>query len=101
MVGAKQTGKTVFMTVLLHQLQNGIARRYDAAVDIVGDMPDGRSAATAWTIDLERPLFSDRRMVEQTRQGNGRQPPYVVHWRQARRILFFDRRKTTAMAYYD
>src|SRR5260370_28978468 len=101
MVGAKQTGKTVFMTVLLHQLQNGIARRYDAAVDIVGDMPDGRSAATAWTIALERPLFSDRRMVGQTRQGNGGQPRYLVQWRQSRRILFFDRTKTMAMSFSD
>jgi hypothetical protein len=102
MVGAKQTGKTVFMTVLLHQLQNGVARRYDAAVDIVGDMPDRRSAATAWTMDLERPLFRERRMVEATRQGaDGRQPPYVVQWRQSRRFLFLDRTKTMAMSFYD
>jgi hypothetical protein len=102
MVGAKQTGKTVFMTVLLHQLQNGIARQHDAAVDIVGDMPDGRSAATAWTLDLERPLFREGRMLEQTRQRNdGRQPPYVVQWRQSRRFLFLDRTKTMAMSFYD
>ena len=102
MVGAKQTGKTVFMTVLLHQLQNGIARRYDAAVDIVGDMPDGRSAATAWTLDLERPLFREGRMVRPTPEGlDGRQPPYVVQWRQSRRFLFFDRTKTMAMSFYD
>jgi hypothetical protein len=102
MVGAKQTGKTVFMTVLLHQLQNGIARRYDAAVDIVGDLPDGRSAATAWTMDLERPLFRERRMFEQTRQRfDGRQPPYVVQWRQSRRFLFLERAKTMTMSFYD
>ncbi len=102
MVGAKQTGKTVFMTVLLHQLQNGIARRHDAAVDIVGDMPDGRSAATAWTMDLERPLFREGRMIEATRERrDGRQPPYVVQWRQSRRFLFLDRTKTMAMSFYD
>lgn len=103
MVGAKHTGKTVFMTVLLHQLQNGIARRFDAAVDIVGDMPDGRSAATAWAADLERPLFSERRMVEATRQQRtaGRQPPYVVQWRQPRRFLFLERIRTLALSFYD
>jgi len=102
MVGAKGTGKTVFMTVLLHQLQNGVGRRYDAAVEIVGDMPDGRSAATAFSADLERPLFSRRQMLEFTRQGNdGRQPPYVVQWRQSKRFLFLDRSKTMALSFYD
>lgn len=103
MVGAKQTGKTVFMTVLLHQLQNGIARRYDAAVDIVGDMPDGtRSAATAWANDLERPLFRERRLVEFTRQvADGRQPPWVVQWRQPRRVLLLNRTRTMALSFYD
>jgi len=90
------------MTVLLHQLQNGVARRYDAAVDIVGDLPDGRSAASAWATDLERPLFSDRRMLEATRQSsNSRQPPFVVQWRQPRRFLFLDRTKTMALSFYD
>ncbi|HUZ26147.1 MAG TPA: hypothetical protein VMV07_20530 [Streptosporangiaceae bacterium] len=104
MVGAKGTGKTVFMTVLLHQLQNGVARRYGASVDIVGDTPDGlRSAATAWMADFERPLFTDRSMIQQTAQAKdaGRQPPFVVQWRQPRRVLFFDRTKTMALSFYD
>jgi hypothetical protein len=103
MVGAKGTGKTIFMTVLLHQLQNGVARRYGASVDIVGDTPDGkRSAATAWMTDFERPLYTDRRMLALTAQAEeGRQPPFVVQWRQPRRILFFDRTKTMALSFYD
>jgi hypothetical protein len=104
MVGSKGTGKTVFMTVLLHQLQNGVARRYGASVDIVGDTPDGQqSAATAWMNEFERPLFSERRMISLTGQAKeaGRQPPFVVQWRQPRRVLFFDRTKTMALSFYD
>ena len=101
MVGARGTGKTVFMTVLLHQLQNGVGRRYDAAVEIVGDMPDGRSAATAFSADLERPLFSRRQMIQKTEERFGRQPPFVVQWRQPKRFLFLDRTKTMALSFYD
>ena len=103
MVGAPSTGKTVFMTVLLHQLLNGIARRYGASVEIVGDTPDGQSSAAAkWAAEYERPLFVKRQMFEATRQGrNGRQPPFVVQWRQPRRILGIDRTRTMALSFYD
>ena len=104
MVGSKGTGKTVFMTVLLHQLQNGVARRYGASVDIVGDTPDGqRSQASAWMTDFERPLYSERRLLNLTsrRTMQARQPPFVVQWRQPRRVLFFDRTKTMALSFYD
>jgi GTPase SAR1 family protein len=32
LIGAKGTGKTVYMTVLLHELMNSVGRRFDAAV---------------------------------------------------------------------
>ena len=105
MVGAQGTGKTVFMTVLLRQLQTGVARRYDAAVDIVGDMPDGNvSAATYWASNFERPLFNERKMLGQTaanHNNRGRKPPFVVQWRQPRRFLFLDRTRTMALSFYD
>jgi hypothetical protein len=33
MIGAKESGKTVYMTVLLHELMHGVGRRFDAAMD--------------------------------------------------------------------
>jgi hypothetical protein len=103
MVGAKHTGKTIFMTVLLHQLQNGIARRYGASVEIVGDTPDGKSsAATKWADEFERPLFRRRQMIGATpEQANGVRPPFVVQWRQPRRVLGIDRTRSLALSFYD
>jgi len=45
MVGAKQSGKTVYMTVLLHELAHTVGQRFDAAV--VGADDDTRTKFTA------------------------------------------------------
>jgi GTPase SAR1 family protein len=54
MVGARETGKTVFMTVLLHELTHRIGAQYDAAIDGSDDPTRERFAK-----DYEKRMYDD------------------------------------------
>jgi len=57
MIGAKQTGKTVYMTVLIHELQNRIGERFGAAVVGSDDVTLKR-----FSEDYERTLYEKREL---------------------------------------
>jgi len=72
LIGAKEAGKTVYMTVLLHELMNRLSRRFSAAV--LGADEKTRSRFQA---DYERSLYEQHSLPDITRSaaaGPGRQP---------------------------
>ncbi len=76
LVGAKDSGKTVFMTVLLHELMYDVGRRFNAAV----------LGADEWTRrsfedEYEKRLYKDHELYGGTKtaraSAGGRRPPLV------------------------
>lgn len=61
MIGAKESGKTVYMTVLLHELIHRIGRRFDAAIVGSDDKTRERFAR-----DFEDRLYTERRLPATT-----------------------------------
>ncbi|MBE1491922.1 hypothetical protein [Plantactinospora soyae] len=92
MVGATGTGKTVYLTVLAHELMNGLRRRFDADVRRVG----GSSS------EVEQ-VFGEQTLFGQTAQAKGGwREPVVFEWRQQRRGLGIGPRfRTTYLSFYD
>src|SRR5436190_865674 len=77
------TGKTVFLTILGHELLHGLRRRFGADVRMSGT-GRRRSLAGALTID---DVFTGHRLMAQTAEAvNGRRDPAVFEWRQEHRV---------------
>jgi hypothetical protein len=60
-VGAKEAGKTVFMTVLVHELMHQTGQRLDAAITGADDQTRQRFIS-----DYERPLYRESRLLPPT-----------------------------------
>jgi ABC-type dipeptide/oligopeptide/nickel transport system ATPase component len=86
LVGAKGSGKTVLMTVLVKQLREVVGRRFDADIRIATDNPDGLTGLTAYQASREVPLYNDGTLPVGTAQqgsaGRQRVTPVVLRWRQ-------------------
>ena len=96
MVGAKGTGKTVFLTVLAHELVNGLRRRFDADVRMTGL----DRTVTGFVGDV----FAGRTLMPQTAQAPaGRQAPSVFEWRRRQSGVgnLLTRFRTTFLSFYD
>jgi hypothetical protein len=75
-IGAKESGKTVFMTVLIHELMNQTGAQLNAA--IAGADDDTRQRFRA---SYERPLFRDAQMLNPTlKAGAQANPPLVFRF---------------------
>lgn len=61
LVGAKQSGKTVFMTVLVHELMYDLGKQLDAAISGADDSTRHRFAR-----DYEKPLYRDSLLLPPT-----------------------------------
>lgn len=61
LVGAKEAGKTVFMTVLLHELMNRVGSRFEAAMACADERTRERFAR-----DYESPLYEYARLLAPT-----------------------------------
>jgi hypothetical protein len=61
LVGAKETGKTVFMTVLVHELMHRVGERFNAAISGADDNTRHRFAG-----DYEHPLYRESRLLPPT-----------------------------------
>lgn len=86
LVGSKGSGKTVLMTVLVKQLREQIAARFNADIRIATDNPDGQQGVAAYRRDREAPLYDDRRKLPDgtNRYGSSARPyatPIVLRWR--------------------
>jgi Double-GTPase 2 len=60
-VGAKEAGKTVFMTVLVHELMHQTGERFNAAITGADDATRQRFSA-----EFERPLYRDATLLPPT-----------------------------------
>jgi hypothetical protein len=97
MVGAKGTGKTVFLTVLAHELLNGLRRRFGADVRMTG--VDRQALIGGFVGEV----FSGQQLMPQTAATvDGRQAPTVFEWRQQHRVAnMLNRFRTTFLSFYD
>ena len=85
LVGAKGSGKTVLMTVLVKQLREVVGHRFDADIRIATDNPDGMRGLSDYQANREDPLYSDRTLPAQTTTRSvesSRATPVVLRWRQ-------------------
>jgi hypothetical protein len=101
LVGARETGKTVFVTVLLHELMHGVGARLNASV--VGS---DETTKQRFSADYERVLYGERQLLAATRSAgtmlsslvvplvfrfNAERPGWLGRPRIARSLLsFFD-----------
>jgi hypothetical protein len=93
MVGAKGTGKTVYLMALAHELRHSLRRRFAADVRLINKPIDFNPDD----------LIRARNLVEQTRQAKaGRSEPIVFEWRQESKLAgFMQRYQTTYLSFYD
>jgi hypothetical protein len=104
MVGAKGTGKTVYMTVLANELRNRLRRRFDADVRMTGGGQAGFRSSQQWlesNVDL---MYRDRELFPQTSQApGGLRQPLVFEWRRRapRPIGLGHTFRTSFLSFYD
>lgn len=102
MIGGKQSGKTVYLTVLSHQLTNVVRKQFDADVHLVGDQHAGTDSIQGWLQDYEHALFRDHRLFEPTPPAlNGRRVPLVLEWRQPSKRFGRPTYSTTILSFCD
>ena len=102
MVGGKGAGKTVYLSVLYHELRTTVRRRFAADLRVVGDQPGGPGSPGPWLAGAAEQLFDRGRLLAQTPGAvNGQRAPAVLEWRQPRRVLGRDRFATTVLSFYD
>ena len=76
LVGAKESGKTVFMTVLLHELMHDLGKQLDAAISGADDETLHRFAS-----DYEKPLYRESLLLPPTAAaGLGNRVPLVFRF---------------------
>jgi Double-GTPase 2 len=75
-VGAKEAGKTVFMTVLVHELMHQTGQRFNAAITGADDHTRQRFAS-----EYERPLYRESRLLPPTTAaGTDNRAPLVFRF---------------------
>lgn len=89
LLGAKGSGKTVLMTVLVRQLRE-VGLRFDADIRIATENPDGYQALSDYRSNREIPLFEHRVLPVGTTQLAMRAyaTPVVLRWRRESRRRF-------------
>ncbi|MGH3533129.1 MAG: TRAFAC clade GTPase domain-containing protein [Pseudonocardiaceae bacterium] len=103
MVGGKDAGKTVYTTVLAHELRHNIRRRFAADIWFAGDQQGGPGSVSDWLRDYEQSLFDKSTLFESTTGAkDGVKVPLVLQWRQpGRNFLGREVHKTTTLSFYD
>jgi len=105
MVGARGTGKTVYLTVLSEELQSAKIRdEFQATVQPVGEGQDGFASQSKWVRQNVRRVYHDRQLFPATAQAvDGRKEPLVLEWRGNRPTGFLGRRRsrTNYLSFYD
>lgn len=102
MVGGVGAGKTVYMTVLDHQLRTTVRRRFDADIRLAGDRQGGESSTREYIARYQRALFERGTLLEQTQAArDSRKAPIVLEWRQPSTFLGRTTYRTTTLSFYD
>ena len=106
LVGAKGSGKTVLMTVLVKHLRDVIGARFSADIRFAANNPDGHRGLSDYQESREVPLYQRRTLpVGTSPLGTGsrvQSAPIVLRWRQesARRVHGRSLR-TTVLSFVD
>lgn len=99
LVGGKNAGKTVYTTVLVHEIRNNLRRRFEADIDIAGEQAGAASAR--WFDQYHDELFDRGSLFESTPSAaGGIRTPVVIKWRQQRRSLVGGHR-TSVLSFFD
>ena len=106
LVGAKGSGKTVLMTVLVKQLREVIGLRFGADIRIATDNPDGHQGLSDYQASREVPLYAKRTLpIGTAQQGSAsrqRVTPVVLRWRQeAGRLVGGRTLRSTVLSFVD
>lgn len=102
LVGGKNAGKTVYTTVLAHELRRNIRRRFAADIWFAGDQQGDGGSVTEWLDKYEEALFGQSQLLETTSAAaDGIKVPLVLQWRQPRRLIGRDVYRTTTLSFYD
>jgi len=106
LVGAKGSGKTVLMTVLVKQLREVVGLRFGADIRIATDNPDGHQGLTDYQASREIPLYSRGTLPTGTAQQGtpARQhtTPVVLRWRQeSARLMRGQALRSTVLSFVD
>ncbi|GAB3212318.1 hypothetical protein GCM10027294_37920 [Marinactinospora endophytica] len=96
LVGARDSGKTVFMTVLIHELTHRVGARFGASVDGADD-----STRHRFVQDYENPLYGQSRLLAATRRTGLTREPLVFRLSSRRKGLMGERRERTLLSFFD
>ncbi|MFI2375493.1 hypothetical protein ACH5AO_10535 [Streptomyces sp. NPDC018964] len=99
MVGAKASGKTVYMTVLLHEMKHRVGEAFGAALMGLDDATMRRYSA-----DYEDRLYRDNQMFPGTQTAStnlNRVDPLVFRFSLHRRTLLGERPQHTVLSFFD
>jgi hypothetical protein len=103
-VGSVGSGKTLLMTVLVKQLREQVAKRFQAAVRMVTDNPDGMAGIEGYKQVRERPVFNDGRLPTKTsaQSDNNRRMSLALLWQgQPVRKFGITSSPTTVLSFVD
>lgn len=97
MIGAKESGKTVYMTVLLHELTHGLGQRFGTAVQPSDDYTRQQFAER-----FEHDLYGLRALPRATASaGAARRQPLVFRVSKRQRTRLRERTRHTLMSFFD
>ncbi|GAB3741181.1 TRAFAC clade GTPase domain-containing protein [Nocardiopsis nanhaiensis] len=97
MVGARNSGKTVFMTVLIHELKNRVGSRFNASV---GGSDD--HTRQSFGRDYESKLYEDGGLLPATSPAaGGNRAPLLFRFTTKRRGLTGNRPDHTLLSFFD
>lgn len=103
MVGAKGTGKSVYLTILAHELLTTVRQRFDADVRLSGDAQGGATSPRQWLDNNVEQVYRRHRLFAATEQArDGRREPLVFEWRhEHRRAGLLPQVRTSFLSFYD
>ncbi|MFY7067345.1 TRAFAC clade GTPase domain-containing protein [Nocardiopsis changdeensis] len=96
LVGARESGKTVFMTVLIHELMHRVGARFQASVGGSDDHTRHR-----FHTDYESPLYDDARLLAATRRTGAAREPLVFRFTTRPRGPWSRRPRHTLLSFFD
>jgi hypothetical protein len=101
-IGGKGAGKSIYLSVLYHELRTSVRRRFQADIGLVGDQQGALGSSQDWLTNYEDQLFEHGKLLGGTESAaGGRRAPVVVEWRQPRRKLGMESLMTTILSFYD
>jgi GTPase SAR1 family protein len=89
LVGSKGSGKTVLMTVLVKHMRDIVGKRFDAAIRVATDNPDGHQGLSDYQANRENPLYRERLLPPPTsaQAARGHAAPLLLRWQQETKTL--------------